>query len=112
MVKFYDREFASRLLIGTALYPSPAIMQKAIRASGAQIVTVSVRRETAGAKSGGAFWSLIRELGVALLPNTAGCRTAREAVTTAKLARELFGTSWIKLGVLAHDATLTPHVVG
>ena len=61
-VKFYDTEFSSRLLIGTALYPSPAIMQQAIRASGAQIVTVSVRRETAGGKAGDAFWSLIREL--------------------------------------------------
>ena len=111
-VTFYCKDFASRLLIGTALYPSPAIMQKAIRASGAQIVTVSVRRETAGGKSGGAFWSLIRELDVALLPNTAGCRTAREAVTTAKLARELFGTSWIKLEVIADDETLQPDVVG
>jgi thiazole synthase len=56
MVKFYDREFSSRLLIGSALYPSPAIMQAAIRASGADIVTVSVRRESAGGKTGHAFW--------------------------------------------------------
>jgi thiazole synthase len=112
MLNFYGREFTSRLLIGTALYPSPAIMQGAIRASGAQIVTVSVRREAGGGKAGEAFWSLIRELGVTVLPNTAGCRTVREAVTTAKLARELFGTSWIKLEVIADNDTLQPDVVG
>jgi len=112
MVAFYGRQFSSRLLIGTALYPSPTVMQQAIRASGAEIVTVSLRREAAGGKAGNAFWSLIRELGVTVLPNTAGCRTVREAVTTAKLARELFGTSWIKLEVIADDETLQPDVVG
>jgi len=112
MLKFYDREFTSRLLIGTALYPSPKIMQDAIRASGAEIVTVSLRREAAGGKAGDAFWSLIRELGVTVLPNTAGCRTVREAVTTAKLARELFGTPWVKLEVIADNDTLQPDVVG
>src|SRR3977135_929703 len=112
MPRFYDREFSSRLLIGSALYPSPAIMQGAIRASGAEIVTVSLRREAAGGKTGDAFWSLIRELGVTVLPNTAGCRSVREAVTTAKLARELFGTSWIKLEVIADNDTLQPDAVG
>ncbi|MBB1091347.1 thiazole synthase [Rhodopseudomonas pseudopalustris] len=112
MVKFYDREISSRLLIGSALYPSPAIMQDAIRDSGAEIVTVSLRRETAGGKAGDQFWSLIRELGVTVLPNTAGCRSVREAVTTAKLARELFATSWIKLEVIADNDTLQPDVVG
>ena len=108
MPKFYDREFSSRLLIGSALYPSPAIMQGAIRASGAGIVTVSLRRESAGGKTGDAFWNLIRELDVTVLPNTAGCRTVREAVTTAKLARELFATSWIKLEVIGDQKTLFP----
>src|SRR3954463_9611508 len=112
MPSFYDKTFTSRLLIGTALYPSPAIMQDAIRASGAEIVTVSLRREAAGGKSGDAFWKLIREVGVTVLPNTAGCRTVREAVTTAQLARELFGTAWIKLEVIGDDATLQPDVVG
>jgi thiazole synthase len=112
MLNFYGKQFSSRLLIGTALYPSPAIMQQAIRASGAEIVTVSLRREAAGGKSGDAFWSLIRELDVTILPNTAGCRSVREAVTTAKLARELFGTNWIKLEVIADDETLQPDVVG
>jgi thiazole synthase len=112
MVEFYGKKFSSRMLIGTALYPSPKIMQEAIRASGSEIVTVSVRRETAGGKTGDAFWSLIRELDVTVLPNTAGCRSVREAVTTAKLARELFNTSWIKLEVIADDETLQPDVVG
>ncbi|WP_398479928.1 thiazole synthase [Tardiphaga sp.] len=111
-VTFYGKTFASRLLIGTALYPSPAIMQDSIRASGAGIVTVSVRRESAGGKTGDAFWSLIRELDVAVLPNTAGCRSVREAVTTAKLARELFDTPWIKLEVIADNDTLQPDVIG
>jgi thiazole synthase len=112
MLNFYGKTFSSRLLIGSALYPSPAIMQDAIRASGANIVTVSLRREAAGGKTGDAFWSLIRELDVTVLPNTAGCRGVREAVTTAKLARELFGTSWIKLEVIADNDTLQPDAVG
>ncbi|MBR0686586.1 thiazole synthase [Bradyrhizobium manausense] len=112
MVTFYGKTFASRLLIGSALYPSPAIMQAAIRAAGSNIVTVSLRRESAGGKTGDAFWKLIRELDVAVLPNTAGCRSVREAVTTAKLARELFATSWIKLEVIADNDTLQPDVVG
>ena len=112
MLNFYGKPFASRLLIGSALYPSPAIMQAAIRASGAGIVTVSLRREAAGGKTGDAFWSLIRELDVTVLPNTAGCRSVREAVTTAKLARELFDTPRIKLEVIADDETLQPDVVG
>ena len=111
-LNFYGKSFTSRLLIGTALYPSPAIMQNAIRSSGSEIVTVSLRREAAGGKTGDAFWNLIRELGVTVLPNTAGCRSVREAVTTAKLARELFGTSWIKLEVIADNDTLQPDVVG
>ncbi|WP_375411490.1 thiazole synthase [uncultured Bradyrhizobium sp.] len=112
MLNLYDKPFASRLMIGSALYPSPKIMQDAIRASGADIVTVSLRRESGGGKTGDAFWSLVRELDVAVLPNTAGCRSVREAVTTAKLARELFGTSWIKLEVIADNDTLQPDVVG
>jgi len=112
MVAFYGKKFSSRLLIGTAQYPSPAIMQQAIRASGAEIVTVSLRREAAGGRAGSAFWSLISELNVTVLPNTAGCRSVQEAVKTAALARELFGTSWIKLEVIGDDETLQPDAVG
>ncbi len=112
MLKLYGEEISSRLLIGTALYPSPAIMQQAIRASGAGIVTVSLRRETAGGKTGDGFWSLIRELGAKILPNTAGCRTPKDAVATAQLARELFDTPWVKLEVIGDDETLQPDVIG
>lgn len=112
MLKVYGEEVPSRLLIGTARYPSPAIMQEAIRASGADIVTVSLRRETARGNAGDAFWSLIRELGAKILPNTAGCHSAREAVTTAQLARELFDTPWVKLEVIGDDETLQPDVIG
>ena len=111
MLRLYGQEVGSRLLIGTALYPSPAVMEGAIRASGAGIVTVSVRREAAGGRAGDAFWRIIQGLGVRVLPNTAGCRTVKEAVSTAELARELFGTPWIKLEVVGDDETLQPDVV-
>lgn len=111
-MNLYGQEVSSRLLLGTALYPSPAVMEAAIRASGAEIVTVSVRREAGGGKSGDAFWRIIQSLGVKVLPNTAGCRTVREAVTTAELARELFDTPWIKVEVVGDDETLQPDVIG
>lgn len=100
------------MLLGTALYPSPQLMADAVKASGCQIVTVSLRRETARGKIGERFLELINGLGVNVLPNTAGCRTAKEAVTTAQMARELFGTSWIKLEVIANDDTLQPDLFG
>ena len=112
MLAFYGKQFSSRLLLGTARYPSPTIMQEAIRASGAEIVTVSLRRESAGGRIGNAFWDLIRELNVTVLPNTAGCHTVQEAVTTAQLARELFGTPWIKLEVIGDNETLQPDPIG
>lgn len=108
----YGTSLASRLLLGTALYPSPQIMADAVKASGAGIVTVSLRREQARGRSGERFLDLIRALDVKVLPNTAGCRTAREAITTAQMARELFDTSWIKLEVIANDDTLQPDLFG
>lgn len=106
MPVFYGREIASPLMLGTAQYPSPAILAEAFRRSGAGIATVSLRRESAGAGDG--FWDLIRALDVAILPNTAGCHSVREAVTTAHMAREVFGTDWIKLEVIGHEDTLQP----
>jgi len=111
-VEFYGTTVGSRLLLGTAQYPSPAILTEAIRASAAEIVTVSLRRESGAAKAGQSFWTLIRELGVKVLPNTAGCKTVKEAVTTAEMARELFGTAWVKLEVIGEDDTLQPDVFG
>lgn len=108
----YGTELDSRLLCGTALFPSPSLLAEAIRASGAGIVTVSLRREAGASRAGEGFWSLIRDLGVKVLPNTAGCRTVKEAVTTAQMAREVFGTDWIKLEVIGEDDTLQPDVFG
>ena len=108
----YDIPVQSRLLLGTARYPSPAILAEAVRRSSAGIVTVSLRRETAGGRSGGEFFELIRALGVRVLPNTAGCHSVSEAVLTAKMAREVFGTTWIKLEVIGHQETLQPDVFG
>ncbi|MHC0052523.1 thiazole synthase [Actibacterium sp. D379-3] len=112
MPVFYDVEIRSRLMLGTAQYPSPAIMAQAFRRSGAGVATVSVRREAGGDRTGQDFWALIRDLGVAVLPNTAGCHSVREAVTTAQMAREIFGTSWIKLEVIGHADTLQPDPFG
>lgn len=112
MPSFYGTEVASPLLLGTSLYPSPAIMTEAVKASGADIVTVSLRRESAETRAGQGFWKLIQELGVKVLPNTAGCHTVKEAVTTAHMAREVFGTSWIKLEVIGEEDTLHPDLLG
>ena len=98
----------SRLLIGSALYPSPAVMMEAIRASGAQIVTVSLRRQGTVEGAGEKFWAMIRSLGIHILPNTAGCHSAQEAITLAQMARELFGTHWIKLEVIGDQYNLQP----
>jgi thiazole synthase len=111
-MKLYDVEMESRLLLGSALYPSPAIMLEAISASRCEIVTVSLRRESGSLKSGQGFWSLIRDAGHRVLPNTAGCSSVKEAVTTAHMARELFDTSWIKLEVIGENDTLQPDVFG
>ena len=109
---FYDTELRSRLMLGTAQYPSPDVMADAVRASGAEVVTVSLRREGSSAQAGQSFWSLIRGLGARVLPNTAGCHSVREAVTTAQMAREVFGTDWIKLEVIGENDTLAPDVFG
>jgi len=110
MSSFYGVELKSRLMLGTARYPSPKILADAIAASGADVVTVSLRRESGPDRSGQSFWSLVRSLGVRVLPNTAGCHTVKEAVTTAHMARELFDTKWIKLEVIRDDETLQPDI--
>jgi len=90
----------SRMLIGSALYPSPANMEDAIKESEAQIVTVALRRQAAGEGGGNNFWDIIKELNIHVLPNTAGCHSAKEAITTAEMAREVFDTNWVKLEVI------------
>ncbi|KPH06715.1 thiazole synthase (plasmid) [Rhizobium acidisoli] len=110
MLDLYGSQIASRLLLGTARYPSPAILTEAITRSKTEIVTVSLRREMAGGRNGGAFFDMIRALGVHVLPNTAGCHGVSEAVLTAKMAREVFRTDWIKLEVIGNHDTLQPDV--
>ncbi|MFS8184166.1 thiazole synthase [Pseudovibrio denitrificans] len=110
-MQVYGTEISSRLLLGTAQYPSPIVLKKAIEASQAEIITVSLRRETAD-RSGAGFWELLKDCGCKILPNTAGCHSVREAVTTAQMARELFATDWIKLEVIGNTDSLQPDVFG
>lgn len=109
----YGETLATRLMLGTAGYPSPAVLQQALQASGAAVVTLGLRRmAAAGGADGNAFLAELlpplRARGVRLLPNTAGCRSAREAVALAHMARELLGTHWIKLEVVGDEHTLQP----
>jgi thiazole synthase len=107
MKSFYGTQLQNPLMLGTAQYPSPAILEQAFRNSGAGVATVSLRRESG---AGQTFWQMIRELGVLVLPNTAGCHTVKEAVTTAHMAREVFDTTWIKLELIGHTDSLQPDV--
>ncbi|MBB4196365.1 thiazole synthase [Rhodoblastus sphagnicola] len=109
---FYGVTLNSRLLVGTSQYPSPAILADALAASKTEVATVSLRREAGGSRAGESFWGLIRESGLKVLPNTAGCRSVKEAVTTAHMARELFDTKWIKLEVIGDDDLLAPDPFG
>jgi thiazole synthase len=102
-----DVVLRSRLFLGTAGYPSPDVLARAIEAADPGMITVSLRRENAAGK-GQAFWDILKGFDVPVLPNTAGCHSAKEAVTTAEMAREVFGTNWIKLEVIGDDYTLQP----
>ena len=110
MSRFYGVELTNRLMLGTAQYPSPVILADAVKRSGVEVVTVSLRRESGTEQSGQDFWRMISDLGVRVLPNTAGCHSVKEAVTTAHMAREVFGTRWIKLEVIGEEDTLQPNV--
>jgi thiazole synthase len=113
----YGQSFASRLLLGTSRYESPVQLAAAIHAADPALLTVSVRRQFAGGHPGSqdagkSFWDLLRNTGPKILPNTAGCHTAREAVNTASLARELFETNFIKLEVIGDEVNLQPDPFG
>ena len=110
MRSFYGTDLPNGFMLGTAQYPSPAILADAFARSGACVATVSLRRESGHSRAGQDFWAMIQALGVHVLPNTAGCHSAREAVTTAHMAREVFGTKWIKLEVIGEEDTLHPDV--
>ena len=107
-----DTELTSRFLLGTAGYPSPEVLRAAIEASGSQVLTLGLKRTLGTTGQDNGFVQIIRDTaraqGAHLLPNTAGCRSAREAVTLAHMARELLGTSWLKLEVVGDEQTLQP----
>ncbi|MDQ3404501.1 MAG: thiazole synthase [Actinomycetota bacterium] len=100
------RQFSSRLITGTGGATNLAVLERALVASGTELTTVSLRRVDASGGTG--VLEVLRRLGIEPLPNTAGCRTAAEAVLTARLAREALGTNWVKLEVIADDRTLLP----
>lgn len=100
------RELRSRLVLGTGGFPSLELLSAAIEASGAELVTVALRRVDPAAR--GSLVDVLAAAGVELLPNTAGCFTARDAVLTAKLARDAFETDWVKLEVIGDERTLLP----
>ncbi|TGN07092.1 thiazole synthase [Leptospira ilyithenensis] len=102
---FYEAELNSRLFLGTAGYPSPEVLIQALEESQTDLITVSLRREGQEGKS---FREILKKVNKRILPNTAGCYSVKEAVTTAHMARELFQTNWIKLEVIGHADTLQP----
>ncbi len=97
----------SRLFLGTAGYPSPDTLAQAISAAKPGLVTVSLRRENKAGK-GQDFWNIIKGFNIPILPNTAGCHSINEAITTAEMAREIFETDLIKLEIIGDDYTLQP----
>jgi thiazole synthase len=103
------RKFRSRLIMGTGGVVSLDILERALSASGAEIATVALRRVDPAAK--GSLLEVLDRLGITCLPNTAGCHTARDAITTARLARDAFETDWVKLEVIGDERTLLPDVV-
>ena len=108
VLKLYGQSFSSRFLIGSALYPSPQLMLDSIQSAQSEIVTIALRRQSPEHQGGKTFWDFIQQLDVTLMPNTAGCHNAKEAVTLAKMSRDLFHTDWIKLEVIGDEYTLQP----
>ncbi len=108
MWQLANKQLQSRFLIGSALYPSPECMLQSIRASDADVITVSLTRQDPSRAGGDDFWNLIKSTKKHLLPNTAGCYSAKEAITIAQMARELFNTNWIKLEVIGDEYNLQP----
>jgi thiazole synthase len=105
----YGETFQSRLLLGTSRYPSPAVLEAAVQRSRPAMLTASLRRQGAVPHEAGTpFWELLKKLDVPVLPNTAGCHSMQEVITTAQMAREVFETPWIKLELIGDDYTLQP----
>lgn len=112
MLRIADRTFASRLILGTGKYPDFATMRACHEAAGTAMVTLAIRRVDLGAPKGENILDFVDREKIHLLPNTAGCYTAEDAVLTARLARELLGTEWIKLEVIGDPDTLFPCAEG
>ena len=102
------QQIKSRLLIGSAQYPSLQIMQQVIGVSGADVITLSLRRQSVQQTKDNHFWQTIQQSGLKILPNTAGCYTVQEVINTAEMAREVFNTDWIKLEIIGDDYNLQP----
>ena len=122
MLEIAGKKFDSHLIMGTGGATSQTLLEKALVASGTQLTTVAMRRFRAGSNAGPAgapngaaggesVFGLLNRLGIDVLPNTAGCRTAKDAILTAQLAREALDTNWVKLELIADDRTLLPDVV-
>lgn len=109
-LKIADKEFKSRLILGTARYPNHKILLEALKASETEIVTVAIRRVNLDDKHKESLIQLLLDNNYFILPNTAGCYTAKEAILTAQLAREALQTNWIKLEVIGDDETLFPDI--
>lgn len=116
----YGQPFVSRLMLGTSRYPSPAVLQAAVGQARPGMLTASLRRQhgagqggdtysgNKGNGNGNDFWQMLQALAIPVLPNTAGCHSVQEVVTTAQMAREVFNTDWIKLELIGDDTTLQP----
>ena len=105
----YGESFASRLLLGTSRYPSPQVLENAVETANPAMITVSLRRQgTSTTEAHSGFWDLLKKMSVPVLPNTAGCHSPQEVITTAQMAREVFENDWIKLELIGDDYTLQP----
>jgi thiazole synthase len=107
----YGERFKSRLLLGTSRYPSPAVLLSAIASSQPAMLTASLRRQSADGEASQSFWNLLKDAKTQVLPNTAGCHSIQEAITTAEMAREVFETDWIKLELIGDDYSLQPDIL-
>ena len=108
-LNIYGEQLTSRLMLGTAAYASPTLMSEAVTASGCKVVTLSIRRQSPENMGGSNIWDYIKKLPCRLLPNTAGCHNAKEAIKLALMARDIFATDWIKLEVIGDEYNLQPH---
>jgi thiazole synthase len=112
-LSLYDHSFSSRILLGTARYESPTQLVESIKAADPAMVTVALRKQVhSGSHAGQSFWDILRTARRPLLPNTAGCYTAKDAINTALITREVFETDMLKLEVIGDDQNLQPDPFG